>query len=49
MIVSYLPAGKMENFFAVTDNWTSAPTKEEVARVFADHDMEVVGPTLKVD
>lgn len=48
MIVSYLPAGKMEAFFQVTDTWTSPPTKEEVAKVFADHDMKVVGLPLKV-
>lgn len=47
MIVSYLPAGKMEEFFAVTDKWNSPPTKEEIAKVFADHDMLVVGPPLK--
>lgn len=49
MIVSYLPAGKMEAFFKVTDKWTSPPSKEEVAKVFADHDMTVVGPPLKVE
>ena len=49
MIVSYLPAGKMEDFFAVTDQWTSLPSKEEIAKVFADHDMQVVGPPLKID
>jgi quercetin dioxygenase-like cupin family protein len=49
MVVSYLPAGKMEDFFAVTDKWTSPPTKEEIATVFANHDMQVVGPPLKVD
>lgn len=49
MIVSYLPAGKMEDFFAVTDSWTSPPTKEEIAKVFAEHDMQVVGPPLKVE
>lgn len=49
MIVSYLPAGKMEDFFAATDKWTSPPTKEEISKVFADHDMQVVGPPLKVD
>jgi quercetin dioxygenase-like cupin family protein len=49
MIVSYLPAGKMEEFFAVTDRWTSPPTKDEMLKVFADHDMQVVGPPLKVD
>ncbi|MEO6759364.1 MAG: cupin domain-containing protein [Saprospiraceae bacterium] len=49
MIVSYLPAGKMEDFFAVTDTWTHPPTKEEIANVFADHDMQVVGPPLKTE
>lgn len=49
MIVSYSPAGKMEEFFAATDKWTSPKTKEEIAKVFADHDMEVVGPPLRVD
>jgi quercetin dioxygenase-like cupin family protein len=49
MIVSYLPAGKMEDFFAVTDKWTSPPAKEEIAKVFSDHDMKVVGPPLMVD
>lgn len=46
MIVSYLPAGKMEDFFKVTDQWTSPPTKEEINKVFEDHDMKVVGPPL---
>ena len=49
MIVSYLPAGKMEELFAVTDKWTSPPSKEEIAKVFADHEMLVVGAPLKVD
>ena len=47
MIVSYLPAGKMEAFFQVTDKWTSPPSKEEIAKVFKDHDMKVVGEPLK--
>ncbi len=46
MIVSYLPAGKMEDFFKVTDKWTSPPSKEEVARVFEEHEMKVVGAPL---
>lgn len=46
MIVSYLPAGKMEAFFKETDTWSSPPSKEEIARVFAAHDMQVVGPPL---
>lgn len=49
MIVSYLPAGKMEAFFKVTDKWSSPPSREEIAKVFADHDMKVVGPPLKTD
>ena len=49
MIVSYLPAGKMEEFFKVTDAWTSPPTSEEIAKVFQEHDMKVVGPPLKVE
>jgi hypothetical protein len=49
MLVSYLPAGKMEAFFKVTDKWTSVPTQEEIKKAFADHDMVVVGPPLKVD
>ncbi|PSR12893.1 MAG: cupin [Bacteroidetes bacterium] len=46
MIVSYLPAGKMEDFFKVTDAWTQPPTKAEMAKAFSDHDMEIVGPPL---
>jgi quercetin dioxygenase-like cupin family protein len=48
-IVSYLPAGKMEDFFKATDSWNSPLSKEEVIKVFADHDMKVVGPPLKLD
>lgn len=46
MIVTYVPAGKMEGFFQTTDKWTSPPSKEEIAKVFADHEMNVVGPPL---
>ena len=49
MIVSYLPAGKMEAFFQITDQWTSSPTKEEIEKVFKDHDMKVVGPPMKTN
>lgn len=49
MIVSYVPAGKMEAFFAVTDKWTSTPSKEEIVQVFAEHGMQVVGPALKIE
>lgn len=49
VIVSYMPAGKMEDFFKTTDLWTSPPTLKEIQKVFEDHDMKVVGPPLKVD
>ena len=49
LIVSYLPAGKMEAFFKETDKWNSPPTKEEIAKVFSEHDMNVVGNPLKRD
>lgn len=49
MIVSYLPAGKMEAFFKVTDSWTLPPKPEEIAKIFEEHDMKVVGPPLKAD
>jgi len=49
MIVSYLPAGKMENFFKVTDKWVTPPTPQEITKVFEDHDMKIVGPPLSID
>ena len=47
VLVTYQPAGKMEDFFKVTDAWTSPPTKEEIEKVFEEHEMKVVGPPLK--
>jgi quercetin dioxygenase-like cupin family protein len=47
MIVSYLPAGKMEAFFKVTDQWTTPPSNEEITEVFENHDMKIIGPPLK--
>jgi len=49
MIVTYMPAGKMETFFKTTDKWTDPPSQEEIINVFADNDMKVVGPPLKVE
>jgi len=48
-IVAYMPAGKMEEFFAATDKWVSPPSKEEIVKVFADHGMKIVGGPLKVN
>ena len=49
VIVSYIPAGKMEDFFKTTDAWSSPPTLKEIEKVFEDHDMKVVGPPLKAE
>lgn len=49
VIVAYIPAGKMEDFFKVTDSWSSPPTIKEIEKTFEDHDMKVVGPPLKLD
>lgn len=48
-IVSYLPAGKMEDFFKTTDSWTTTPSKEEVVKLFEDLGMKIVGDPLKIE
>jgi quercetin dioxygenase-like cupin family protein len=48
VLVSYLPAGKMEDFFRTTDSWTSPPTKDEIEKAFEAHEMKIVGPPLQV-
>jgi quercetin dioxygenase-like cupin family protein len=49
VIVSYMPAGKMEDFFKATDAWSSPPSAEEIASVFEAHDMKVTGPPLSLE
>lgn len=49
VIISYLPAGKMEDFFKTTSLWTSPPTQEEIAKAFEDHGMKIIGPPLKIN
>lgn len=49
LIVTYQPAGKMEEFFTMTDAWTSAPDAKEISRVFEACEMKVVGPPLMID
>jgi len=46
MIVSYLPSGKMEAFFKVTNEWETLPSQEEIQSVFETHDMKIVGKPL---
>jgi quercetin dioxygenase-like cupin family protein len=49
VIVAYVPAGKMEDFFKTTDAWSSPPTQPEIEKAFEDHGMKVVGPPLKAE
>lgn len=49
VVVSFMPAGKMEDFFKTTDSWTSPPTFEVITKAFEDHDMKIVGPPLKTN
>jgi quercetin 2,3-dioxygenase len=37
----------MEDFFRVIGNLTAPPTAALGAKIFADHDMQVVGPPLQ--
>jgi quercetin dioxygenase-like cupin family protein len=46
MLLVYQPAGRIEAFFRATASWSSPPSAEEIARVFAAHGMRVVGPPL---
>jgi quercetin dioxygenase-like cupin family protein len=48
MLVMLQPAGKLENFFVTMANMDHEPTPEEVAKIFADNEMKVVGPPLPV-
>ena len=49
MIVMLQPAGKLEDFFVSLAGMDRDPSKEELARLFADNQMQVVGPPLKID
>ena len=49
MTVILQPAGKLEAFFVVVAALKSEPTPAEMAKIFADHEMQVVGPPLAVD
>ncbi|KAA9332478.1 cupin domain-containing protein [Hymenobacter busanensis] len=49
MTVTLQPAGKLEEFFVAMAALVTEPTPEEVARIFAAHEMKVVGPPLAID
>jgi quercetin dioxygenase-like cupin family protein len=43
------PAGKLENFFVTVAGLKHEPTAEEMKQIFADNEMQVVGPPLKIE
>jgi len=49
MNVIVQPAGKLEAFFITIAALPTEPTKEQIAKIFSDNEMEVVGPPIRVD
>jgi quercetin dioxygenase-like cupin family protein len=49
MTVTFQPAGKMEEFFMAMAALDHEPTSQEIAKIFADNEMQVVGPPLKIE
>jgi quercetin 2,3-dioxygenase len=46
MLFFFQPSGKMEDYFRAIGKLTAPPSPEQGAKIFADHDMKVVGPPL---
>jgi len=49
MNVIVQPAGKLEEFFVTMAAFAGELNKDQIAKIFSDHEMEVVGPPLKVE
>jgi quercetin dioxygenase-like cupin family protein len=49
MLVTMQPAGKLENFFVTMAALDHQPSQQEIAKIFSDNEMQVVGPPLKLD
>ncbi|MBK6966358.1 MAG: cupin domain-containing protein [Bacteroidales bacterium] len=49
MTVVVQPAGKLENFFITMSALDHEPTLKEIEKIFADNEMQVVGPPLAID
>ena len=49
MRVILQPAGKLENFFVTVAALDHEPGQQEMAKIFSDNDMQVVGPPLKIN
>jgi quercetin dioxygenase-like cupin family protein len=49
MTVILQPAGKLEDFFVTMAALDHEPTQQEIAKIFADNEMQVVGPPLQIN
>lgn len=47
MFFIFQPSGKMEDFFRAIGKLTAPPSPEQGAKMFAEHDMKVVGAPLQ--
>ena len=48
-LVLLQPAGKLEHFFLTIASLKDDPTPEQLKKIFADNDMQIVGPPLKIE
>lgn len=48
MTVTMQPAGKLEDFFVTVAALDHEPTPKEMEKIFADNEMQVVGPPLQI-
>jgi mannose-6-phosphate isomerase-like protein (cupin superfamily) len=48
LMITYQPAGKMEEFYKKLKTFGQMPKPEEFARIFEEHEMKIVGPRLPV-
>jgi len=49
MLVEFHPAGLMEAFFVQATRLSGVSAGPEMAKLFSDHGMRLVGPPLKVE
>ncbi len=49
LLIGFQPAGEMEAFFAASTKLDEIPTGPDLARLFREHGMEVLGPPLPTE
>jgi quercetin dioxygenase-like cupin family protein len=49
MTVIFQPAGKMEEFFVTMASLKNEPAPDEIAKIFIDNEMRIVGPPLDIE